>query len=238
MNSSAMMSPTTRTRRLPKPCTRARRRSLDMAKDPADRANEVVDSGIGGECRGRSPFLGTTIAAADQNAAAANRARQLHVQPPVADHERLPRIDAECLDRPVHEGSAGLAALASPRVRLDFAVGMVRTIVIRVQVRTALGEQRRHLSMNVVEDRLREEPARDARLIGDQDDAEARTVQCANRIDRPWIESEALDAIQISDFLDDRAVAIEEHGARLRKSHISRLTASAVAATEIPRIHP
>src|SRR4051794_33378589 len=101
MNSSAMMSPTTRTRRSPKPWTSASRRSLDMAKNPADRAGEVVDDGVGTECRGRSSFLGGAIAAADQNAPAANRARQLHVQPPVADDKRLPRIDAECLDRPV-----------------------------------------------------------------------------------------------------------------------------------------
>ena len=91
--------------------------------------------------------------------------------------------------------------------------------------------------MHLVDHRFGEEPARDAGLVRDEDDAEAGAVERANRVDRPGIERQALDAIEIADLLDDRAVAIEEDGAGLTGGHIIRLAAAATAATEMPRMH-
>src|SRR6266581_7711261 len=102
MNSSAMMSPTTMTRQRPNPLMSASSRSSpDMAKDPACRANQIVDDRVGGEIRPRARFFGQPISGPHQHAAAADDARQFHIQPSIADNERLRRIDAELGGRAV-----------------------------------------------------------------------------------------------------------------------------------------
>ena len=104
---------------------------------------------------------------------------------------------------------------------------MVRTIVIRVDVGATLGEHRRHVPVHVVHDRFGEEPARDARLIGDHHDGQARAIERADGVDRPRVELDALGAIEVSHFFDDRAVAIQKRRAsRLVVGHSIRRVAS------------
>ena len=91
---------------------------------------------------------------------------------------------------------------------------MVRTIVIRVDARAAGLEQAGDLPVHLVDDRLGEEPARDARLVGDHDDAQAGAVERADRVDAPGIELDTLGPIEVADLLDERAVAIEKDGGR------------------------
>src|SRR4026208_366343 len=96
MNSSAMMSPTMRTRRRPKSLMSASRRSLsDMTEDPADGGEEISDDRVGGESGPRPRLLGGSVSGADEHAASAEGARQLHVQPAVADGERPGPSDTE-----------------------------------------------------------------------------------------------------------------------------------------------
>src|SRR5204863_7213837 len=55
-----------------------------------------------------------------------------------------------------------------------------------------------------------EEPARDARLIADQHDREFCAIECLNRCNRPGKQLDALRTIEIADFFDDGAVAVEK----------------------------
>ncbi len=85
--------------------------------------------------------------------------------------------------------------------------------------------------MDLVDDGRGEESARDARLIADQHDRQAGAVQHANRVDRVRKKLDAFRPIEIADFLDDRAVAVEEDRALERLRHsIFRVAASASAA--------
>ena len=89
---------------------------------------------------------------------------------------------------------------------------MVRTIVIRVDVGAARLEQIGEVTVNVLDDRLTEKAASHARLIRDHYHAQPRAIQRAHGVDAPRIQRHAIDAIQIADLLDERAVAIEKDG--------------------------
>jgi hypothetical protein len=142
--------------------------------------------------------------------------------------------------RAIDQAAGGLPALAAPGVRLDLAVGMVRTIVIRVDAGATFLEHRRDMAVHLVDDRLGEEPTRDARLIRHHHHGQTRAVERTHGVDRPGIEGDALDAIQVADLLDDRAISVEEHGATRGRhgtafqSHNARRTAVNTASTPIP----
>ena len=110
---------------------------------------------------------------------------------------------------------------------------MMRTIVIRVDVRAARGEQRGDVAVDLVDDRFGEEAARHARLVRHHDDAEPARFSARMASMVHGIERDALQAIEIADLLDDRAVAIEEHGAR-EVAHSTRRVASSTAPTVTP----
>ena len=55
-------------------------------------------------------------------------------------------------------------------------------------------------------------PARDGRLVGDDDRGKAGAIEQPDRIGGPRKEREQLEAIEVAALLDQRAVAIEEHG--------------------------
>src|SRR5689334_15765420 len=108
MNSSAMMSPTMSTRRARNRSTRALSRSLAMTEDPAGSANQVVDDRIGGKGFGRPPLFDGAVSRPDQDAAAADDARQLDIQPPVADDEGPRGIDAELFRGTIDQSASRL----------------------------------------------------------------------------------------------------------------------------------
>ena len=160
-----------------------------IAKNPADRFNQVVDHGV---CR-RDPAAAARSSAAPypvrtrmpRRADRPRRARRRAICP-------RPRTIAPDRDREIRGGAidhsaARLAAVASARIRRHRAVGMVRTIVIRVDVRAAApraattdGGAHRHR-------RLGEQAAGDAGLVRGHDDRKTRLVERANGIDRPRI---------------------------------------------------
>ena len=140
----------------------------------------------------------------DEHAARADRARELDVQPAIPDDERACGIDAQLPRRPIDEAACRLPAVAADRVLFDLAVRMVRTIVIRVDAGAAGLEQAGDVLMDIVDDRFGEEPPRHARLVGRQHDAEAGAIERAHGVDRPRIELDALDAIEIADLFDER----------------------------------
>src|SRR6187399_3211119 len=110
MNSSAMMSPITRTRRLEKPSIRASNRSFRSASPgrgwteraisiarriawslvrqyPTGGFDQIVDNGIRHEAVRRLMLLGCAISGAHQNAFRADAARERDVEPPITDRK-------------------------------------------------------------------------------------------------------------------------------------------------------
>src|SRR5215831_9071466 len=270
MNSSAMRSPTISTRRLLKPSMRSSRRSLrsaspgngctdlamsirsESAEYPAGRGDQVVDHCVGGQISRLPVFLAGAVAGAHQHALCANRTAKRDVEPPVADHKGFGRIDPELLHRPVDETSPGLSTVARLRVPGHLAVGMVGTIVVRVDARAALVQKIRHALMHGVDDRLGEETAGDARLVRYEHNREASPIEHANRIDRPRKQLDPLGTIEVAHLLDDGAVAVQEDGAfKCRRlgtrdsglagrgliAHSIRRVAASTSAAAIPRMH-
>ncbi len=185
-----------------------------MAKNPAHGFDEVVRDRVRAQPFGRARFFGGAVARPHEHPAAADRAGQRHVQPPVADDERGGGVDAELAYGAIDQAAPRLPAIARLRVLLHFAVRVVRTIVIRIDVRPAGLEQVGDMAVHAFDDRFAEEPARDARLVRDHHDAQPGSVERAHRVDAPRIQGDALDAIEIADLFDERAVAVDEHGAR------------------------
>src|SRR4051812_43962119 len=122
MNSSAMMSPMTTTRRLEKPSMRPRRRSLRSASpgsgwteranfmgdlrlrdDPVHGLVERVGDEIRLEARLRMPLLVRPVPRADQNRSCTDRPGQSDVDPLVADDERPRRIEPERARRTIDQ---------------------------------------------------------------------------------------------------------------------------------------
>src|SRR4051812_45852811 len=106
-----------------------------------------------------------------------------------------------------------LAAVARGHVCLDNAGRIVRAIVVRVDARAARGEPRRHRRVCLGDERLLDDAPRDPGLVGDHDDGKTGAVERADDVDAIGEEDHSIEAIEIPRFLDDRSVAIQEHGA-------------------------
>ena len=82
--------------------------------------------------------------------------------------------------------------------------------------------------------------AGDARLVRDHHDAQARAVESPKRVGAVGIELDPLGSIEIADFFDERAVAVEEHGfgaAAGRRRQDACLAAVSTRSTVMPRMH-
>ncbi len=99
--------------------------------------------------------------------------------------------------------------------------------------------------MHRVDDRLGEEPAGHTRLVRDQYNGKAGSVEHADRVDRPRKQLDAFRSIEVADLLDDGAVAVEENGAFEASGfgalgsigHSIPRVAARTSAALIPRIH-
>jgi hypothetical protein len=201
-------------------------------EDPSHGFDEIVDDGIGRHDGGVLRLLHRTVSGSHQDAPCSYLRGQLHIGPPIAYGERPSRVDAECLDRAIDQPSTRLAALTRSTVRRDVSGRMVRTIVIRVEMGPTRFELSREVGVYALHHGLVEQATRDAGLIGDQDRSEARAIQRADGGHREGKERDASGAIEIADFFDDRAVAIEEDRtvAGRRQRHGMRLTAARTAS--------
>ena len=118
------------------------------------------------------------------------------------------------------------------------AVGVVGTIVIRVDARAARVEHRRHVPVQLLDDGLGEKSTRHARLIRDDDHGKAGLIEGADGVDGPREKRQVTDVAQVPDILDERAVAVEEDGGLswAQGQSICR-TAPTTRSTPMPRMH-
>src|SRR4051812_6523810 len=68
------------------------------------------------------------------------------------------------------------------------------------------------MTMRFADKRFLENSARDACLVGHDDDAEIRTIQQTDSVNAIGKEYEAVETIEIARFFEQRAVTIEKHG--------------------------
>src|ERR687887_510687 len=220
MNWSAMRSPMTRTRRLEKPSTsrssRSRRsaspgrgctlRAINMRQYPARRGRKIIHDDVGFQVRRRGGH-GRQVGASSRPLAHENRPRaggaaRADVAPRVADDERPRWIEAEVSRRPLDHAAPRLATVAGLHVRLDLALGMMRTIVVGVDARAAGRQALVDAAGRFVDESLRQDAARDARLIGDDDDRQPRAIQRANHIDAPRKKYDLIEMAEEPDVFD------------------------------------
>ena len=122
-------------------------------------------------------------------------------------------IDVEFPNRAIDQAACRLAAIAGPRVFADLAVGMMRTIVIPVDRRAARLEHPRDPLVDERHGFFGEKSARHTGLIRDHHDPHVGAIQSADGVNGPGKKRDALGTIEVSHFLDDGAVAIQEHAA-------------------------
>ncbi len=78
-------------------------------------------------------------------------------------------------------------------------------------------------------DLLADHPSRDAGLVGHHHDGIADPSQQSDRLDTPRIETKTLEAVEVTDILDQSAVAVKEHGGG---SHSADVTPEASCVNE------
>ena len=105
-------------------------------------------------------------------------------------------------------------------------------------------EHRRQVPVHLVDHRLGEEPARDARLVRDHHDRQPGAIQRADRVDGPRVEPTRSARSRYPTSSMMRAVAIEKHRAPGRApvlfigiGHNIRRAAPSTRSTPIPRMH-
>jgi|SRR6188768_1644944 len=67
--------------------------------------------------------------------------------------------------------------------------------------------------MRVLDERFVEETTTDPGLVRHDDDLEPGTIEEANGIDRERKERDAIKAIEVANFFDERSIAVEKYGA-------------------------
>src|SRR5262245_1255859 len=139
---------------------------------------------------------------------ASERERRCHVPPAVPDivgRRQIESMLGRCLT--IHE-CTGLPALT-----VATEVGMVWTEVARIDARILGGELTLHLGVNGLVVGDREQPARDSRLIRDDDHGNRGLVELTNGWSCAGKQTHVLGACEVVSVVDDRSVAIEKHRA-------------------------
>src|SRR5262245_6756139 len=155
--------------------------------------------------------------------------------PSIANDKRAIESEVEIFCGLPEQPGFRFAAVARLSVLLDDRLGMVRTIVEPVDARATGRQARRDVSMRFGDERFLENPAGDARLIGDNDDGKIRAVQQPDRIDAIGKEHETLQAIEVTGLFEQRAVAIKKHGGLRHYLVIRRAATASNTSSEVMR---
>ena len=179
-------------------------------KDYRDRVNQVVADRVDLLARGTPLLLLRAPAGAHQDRFRADGVAEIDVEPLVADHPRLLRIDAEIAHRIVDHAGQRLAAAAIDAELLHRATRMVLAVIQRIEIGAAGLQPPPHLVVADLDEAGIDQAMRDARLIGDDDQRVAGALQQPQRIGRPRKQLEILEPMQITDVDVERAVTIEK----------------------------
>ena len=118
---------------------------------------------------------------------------------------------------------------------------MVRAVVRRVERRARGREAGADVRVDALDRLDVDHPLRDARLVGDHHEREPRALEHHEGLGGVGEQAHALEAIDVARLLDERAVAVEEHG-RPQSAHrsprrsIHSMTWAAIAAGSMRRM--
>ena len=175
---------------------RAAFRALPLGQKDAGATGRLEEIGRGADCGGLA-------GARHPQAGDARRRRRAHIGVAVADEHRLIRAEPKIAHRAFHHSRRRLAAIAA-------IVRAVRTDVDRLQPQALRRQHGLEPVMNLFEPRRVEIPARDPRLVGDQDQRKSGVPQQSQPLDRAWRKLDSVRIPQVDLVDDDRPVAIDE----------------------------
>ena len=157
------------------------------------------------------PFVPIAVAGPDEHALRADGGPGRDVVRAVADDKRSTEVELMIGCRPPEQARLRLPAVAGLSIGLDARVGMMRTEIESVDARAARCECSRTdrcvASTNARRTCLERCPPGSSPRSRD----EVSAVEQPDRVDAVRKEADAVEPIEIAHFLDQRAVAIQEH---------------------------
>jgi hypothetical protein len=160
---------------------------------------------------GRFDRRGGVLSGLDEDRSTTCTASGGDVREAIADEEARLEIEAELLRGARQHSRTRLPTIARLAVGLDGGVRMVRTEVRAFDVRAVLPELRRERFADARDVGVRDEPARDDRLIRHDDDGVARFREARDGGRCARHDDEVLLVDDVVAVFDDDAIAIEEH---------------------------
>jgi len=130
----------------------------------------------------------------------------------VADHKTFPGIDAKYLDAAPQEPCSRLPARAGATVPAAALGRMVRAVVDGVDLGALPPQALREHAVNFTHTALVDEPPRDRRLVGDDDDTVAHPPDAPERFGNTRQEPKLLDTAEMIDLPVDGPVPIQKYG--------------------------
>ena len=182
-----------------------------LSKDPGYRFDQVLDDRIGLDSillrhLGDAPHTRT-----DENGASTHRFARVDILPAIANGKGALEIEVEIGGGPAQQSRPRLSAFTLLSIPGDNAIGMVGTIVEGVYARASSCDPVRDELVGFVDECFRQQTTCDARLVRDDHDGEAGTIEQPHGIDGERKERQTIETVQVSGLFDQGPVAIEEH---------------------------
>src|SRR5579875_227651 len=139
-------------------------------------------------------------------------ARRLHVDIGVADQEAAGTVDCKITCRLFEQAGARFAAVTGDGIGGDRSVGVMRTIIERIDACTLARELFAHVGVQLLHGRFVIETARHAGLIGDHDDHVARGIEEPDGFGRARNPCDLIRPVDVTAVDIEDPVAVEEGG--------------------------
>ena len=178
-----------------------------LSQNPGNGAHEIVGDRVGGMLRA---FNSIAVAGADEHASRTDCRTSGDIVRAIPDDKRSMQVELMICGRAPEQAWLRLPAVAALSIDPDARLRMMRTEVEAIDSGAARSDGLRQRSMRRLDELFIEEAAGNPRLIGRHDDHESPTVEQPDGIDAVREESDALEPIEITHFLNQRAVSIQK----------------------------
>lgn len=155
----------------------------------------------------------------------------------VADEHAASEIKIEVVRCLQQHARRGLAAITRTPVRRRSDVGVVRTIIDCIDACSLVCQQGMELGVNVMKTRLRQQSARDCRLICHHDQRDSRAVNLCDRRRDSGDEHDLIGPVEVIDHFDYDAIPINEYRGSLHSGRFVRHVIGSVMPRS-PRTRP
>ena len=172
--------------------------------------NEVVADGVNALAFGTQPLLFGAPSGANENGARAHRVSEIDVEPLVADHPRLRRIDLQLSRGIFDHPRQRLAAAAVNREVGNRSARMMVAEIQRIEIGVGRLQAPPHLGVAFRDELGRDQAVRDSRLIRDHDEQIAGPLEQPQRVAGLGEQLEIFETMQVADVDIQRPVTIEK----------------------------